>query len=186
MTTAVKISVTRMGFSKLSFFTFRRETSRSYLSGLMAWLALPPMMRRFMEKSASWVRIPARIAGMPMTVWNRPVTAPAIMPAINAQSMATQTLTPWVMRMMQTAPPVHMVPSTVRSARSSTLNVMYTPMAIRPQIRPWASAPGRALSREGKKFTVDSSCFLSSKSQTDAKGGKGVSFPARGFLRGAA
>ena len=44
---------------------YRRETSRSYLSGLMAWLALPPMMRRFMEKSASWVRIPARIAGMP-------------------------------------------------------------------------------------------------------------------------
>ena len=104
--------------------TLRRETSRLYLSGLMAWLALPPMIRRLMENRASWVRMPARMAGMPMTVCRMPVMAPASRPATKAHSRATQTLTPWVMSMMHTAPPVHIVPSTVRSARSSTLKVM--------------------------------------------------------------
>ena len=31
-------------------------------------------MRKLTEYSASWVKIPARIAGMPQAVWNRPVT----------------------------------------------------------------------------------------------------------------
>ena len=75
------------------------------------------------------------------------------MPAMNAHSSATQTLTPLVISMMHTAPPVAMVPSTVRSARSSTRNVMNTPIAIRPQIKPCAAAPGSADSRLEKNST---------------------------------
>ena len=79
------------------------------------------MMRRLMEYRASWVKIPARMAGMPHAVWNRPVISPATIPAQNAPSRATHTLAPAIVSMMKVAPPVHMVPSTVRSATSSTL-----------------------------------------------------------------
>ena len=68
MITAVKIRATKMGLSRANCRTSRRETSRSKLLGLMAWLALSSMMRRLMEYSASWDRIPARMAGMPMAV----------------------------------------------------------------------------------------------------------------------
>ena len=53
---------------------------------------------------------------MPMQVCSRPVTIPASMPASTAHSSATQVFTPCIISMMQTAPPVAMVPSTVRSA----------------------------------------------------------------------
>ena len=89
------------------------------MSTLMAWLDLP-MILRLMLHSASWVRMPARIGWMPMKVWKMPVTKPASSPAPVAARMATQTLQPASMHMMQTAPPVHSVPSTVRSAMSST------------------------------------------------------------------
>ena len=47
------------------------------------------MIRRLMEYRASWVRIPARMAGMPHCVWNRPVTKPASIPARKAHSNAS-------------------------------------------------------------------------------------------------
>ncbi len=53
---------------------------------------------------------------MPIAVWNRPVMRPASMPAMMAHRSAMNTFTPFIMSMMQTAPPVAMVPSTVRSA----------------------------------------------------------------------
>ena len=121
---------------------------------MIATFALLPMMRRLMENSASCVRMPARMAGMPMKVCRMPVTRPASMPARNAHSSAIQRLTPCVMRTRQTAPPVAMVPSTVRSARSSTLKVMYTPMAMRPQMSPCATAPGSEASRLEKNSTL--------------------------------
>ena len=57
----------------------------------------------------------------------------------------TVVVKPLIIIITQTAPPVHMVPSTVRSAMSRTRNVRYTPIAIIPQIRPWAAAPGSAM-----------------------------------------
>ena len=98
--------------------TYRWETSRSYLSTLMGRLALPPIIRRFTEYRASWVRIPARMAGMPQRVWKRPVTRPASMPARKAHSRAIQGLQPRRISMTHRAPPVARVPSTVRSATS--------------------------------------------------------------------
>ena len=86
-----------------------------YFVTLTAWLALPCMMVRLMEYSDSCVRMPARMGGMPMAVWNRPVARPASMPAMMAQSSAIQTFTPCIISMMHTAPPVAIVPSTVRS-----------------------------------------------------------------------
>ena len=79
------------------------------------------MMTRLIEYSDSWVRMPDRIPGMPIAVWNRPVTRPASMPAMIAHSSAIQTLTPAIISMMHTAPPVAMVPSTVRSEKFRTL-----------------------------------------------------------------
>ena len=85
------------------------------------------------------------MAGIPIAVWKMPVTRPAIIPARTAQIRATQRFAPLSIIMTQTAPPVAIVPSTVRSAISKTLYVRYTPIAITPQIRPWAMAPGSAL-----------------------------------------
>ena len=97
--------------------TQRREMSRPYLSTLMDWLALP-MIFRLMEYSASWVRIPARMAGMPIKVCSRPVTRPVARPASTATSNAAQTFMPESRHMTHTAPPVPKLPSTVRSATS--------------------------------------------------------------------
>ena len=68
-----------------------------------------------MEYSASWVRMPARIAGMAQRVCSRPVISPASIPASTAHSRATQGLHPARMSMTHTAPPVAREPSTVRS-----------------------------------------------------------------------
>ena len=133
--------------------TFRRDTSMFlYLLMLMGTFAREPRsvpipwIRRLMEYSASCVRIPERMAGIPIPVWKTPVTAPAAMPTRKAINTASQGWTPLVIRMAATAPPVAMEPSTVRSAISRMRKVMYTPMAMMPQIRPWATAPGSWLS----------------------------------------
>lgn len=89
--------------------------------GRVAWVpvAVPqPMMRRLTEYSASWVRIPARMAGIPHRVWSRPVTSPASIPARMAHRVAIQMLTPLRAGSTQAAPPVAREPSTVRSATS--------------------------------------------------------------------
>ena len=151
--TQVIRSISQMGLSRVNLPTFRRDTSMFlYLLMLMGTLAREPRsvpipwIRRLTEYRASWVRIPARMAGMPMDVWKTPVTAPASMPTASAMSVASQGLTPLVIRMAATAPPVAKEPSTVRSAMSRIRKVIYTPMAIMPQIRPWATAPGSWLS----------------------------------------
>ena len=53
-----------------------------------------------------------------------------------------------------TSLPVAMEPSTVRSATSRIRKVMYTPMAITPQIMPCAMAPGMELSSAEMKLIV--------------------------------
>ena len=56
---------------------------------------------------------------MPQAVWNRPVTSPASIPARNAPSSASRHRRPrHGQHDAQAAPPVAMVPSTVRSATS--------------------------------------------------------------------
>ena len=79
------------------------------------------MIARLMEYRLSWVRMPANMGGIPMAVWNTPVSSPASIPAMTAHSSATHTFTPFSISITHTAPPVAMLPSTVRSARSSTL-----------------------------------------------------------------
>ena len=126
----------RIGLLSTSERALREDTSTLYLLTLSATFALLPRMRRFTEYSASWVRIPDRIAGMPKNVWNVPVTRPQSMPTTKAASNAAQTFQPLMIRIAATAPPVAMEPSTVRSDTSRIRYVMYTPIAIRPQIRP--------------------------------------------------
>ena len=105
------------GLCRANSLTQRREISRSYLSTLMDWLDLP-MIFRLTEYRASWVRIPARIAGMPMKVCSNPVTRPQARPAMKARIRAVQTFWPVSRAMTQTAPPVPNELSTVRSATS--------------------------------------------------------------------
>ena len=69
---------------------------------------------------------------------------PARSPATVAAIRASHTGTPFTISIAQTIAPVQIEPSTVRSAISNILNVMYTPIAIMPQISPWATAPGKA------------------------------------------
>ena len=76
------------------------------------------MILRLMEYSESWVRIPARIAGIPIKVCRMPVTKPASKPANSAMNSETQTFWPDSRHMTHTAPPVPKEPSTVRSATS--------------------------------------------------------------------
>ena len=51
---------------------------------------------------------------------------------------------PFIISIADTAPPVQKLLSTVKSAKSNTLNVIKTPIAIIPQRIPWAIAPGQA------------------------------------------
>ena len=124
MSTTVNTTSRGRGLSIPTVRTYRWDTSRSYLSTPTAWFALLPMIRRLMEYRDSWVRMPARMAGMPHFVWNRPVTKPASIPARNAHSRAAQALTPARISMTATAPPVAREPSTVKSATSRIRNVM--------------------------------------------------------------
>ena len=125
MTTAVMMARGIRGLDRSTLRTNREESSRWSLSTLRARVALVvavsspmAMMRRLMEYRASWVRMPARMAGMPQAVWSRPVTRPASMPARMAITMAAQGFQPMVMHTAHTAPPVVSEPSTVRSAMS--------------------------------------------------------------------
>ena len=95
-------------------------SSTSMLRAGRAWFALPRIFR-FTDQSTIWVRIPARMGGMPSSTWSRPVTVPASRPASTAHSMAIHGLWPASSSMVHTAAPVQREPSTVRSAISRTL-----------------------------------------------------------------
>ena len=87
---------------------------------MVARLLLPKMVR-FTEYRISWVKIPARIAGIPNAVWKSPVTTPVNTPARNAINTAGITGHPPAISTAQTQPPVQIEPSTVKSAMSSIL-----------------------------------------------------------------
>ena len=84
------------------------------------------------------------MSGIPRTVCSTPVISPASIPATNATATAATGFHPFKISITVTTPPVAMVPSTVRSAKSSILKVKNTPIAIIPQISPWATEPGNA------------------------------------------
>ena len=85
---------------------------------------------------------------MPNTVCNTPVINPAIIPARNASATATTGGYPARIAITATAPPVAIVPSTVRSAKFKILYVMYTPIDMIPHINPCETSPGSALTRD--------------------------------------
>lgn len=62
--------------------------------------------------------MPDRMAGIPIHVWNTPVTKPVSIPTTNAATSAAHALQPLMMSTAATAPPVAMEPSTVKSATS--------------------------------------------------------------------
>ena len=80
-----------------------------------------PIIRKLMEYSASWVKMPARMGGIPILVCRIAVTKPANAPAQKAATIAIATGTPLTIRRAATAPPVQMEPSTVKSEKSSSL-----------------------------------------------------------------
>ena len=102
----------------------REESTRLNLSTLTALFAAIPMICRFTEYRANWVRMPERMAGIPSLVWSIPVQKPASRPAISATSRAAQAGHPAKMSMTVHAPPVVKEPSTVRSATSSSRKVI--------------------------------------------------------------
>ena len=129
----------------------RREKTVSLLS--RGTLDLP-MMRRLTDQSAIWVRIPARIAGMSKTVWRKPVTAPASMPAAMPASRATMgSQLKLTTRTAHTHPPRAKLPSTVRSAMSSSLNVTKTPRTMMPHRMPCDAAPESASTIVSSSYT---------------------------------
>ena len=83
-----------------------------------------PMMRILMEYRAIMVRIPAKIPGISSLVCKKPVMKPQTMPAASANKRERKGFIPWEIKIAVTAPPVAKLPSTVRSAKSSTLKVM--------------------------------------------------------------
>ena len=76
-----------------------------------------------------------------------PVTAPARRPAPTARTVATTGFTPFMISMAHVQPPSAKLPSTVRSAISRSLYVIYTPRAIIPQSIPCPVAPRRDVKR---------------------------------------
>ena len=89
-----------------------------------------------------------------ISIRKNPVTKPAARPAIKAKNRATNTFTPLIRRIEHTAAPVQKEPSTVKSAISKILKVMYTPTAIIPHIKPCATAPGIALIRSMINYSL--------------------------------
>ena len=77
------------------------------------------MMFKLMEYREIWVKMLARMPGMPRAVCRMPVMKPATMPARKAKISAAHGLIPPRISMTATAPPVAREPSTVRSAKSN-------------------------------------------------------------------
>ena len=81
------------------------------------------MIRRFTEYRAIIVRMPAKRAGIFSLVVRSPVMTPASIPAIAAKKIAVNGSLPLTSIEAATAAPRGKLPSTVRSAISSTRNV---------------------------------------------------------------
>ncbi len=149
-----------IGFLSDSSLTYLDDTSKLYLSTLTGRFDLEnelvpyPIICKLIEYSANWVRIPARIAGIPNFVINSPVSSPDNIPTTMALNNANHIGRPLTNMMTHMAPPVQSDPSTVKSATSSILYVTYTPIAIMPQIRPWDIADGNEFNSPVKNVII--------------------------------
>ena len=101
-------------------------------------LALP-IMRRLTEYKAIIVKIPANRAGIFILVCKMPVIIPASIPAMQAPKSAARGPKPATIMEAAVAAPSGKLPSTVKSAISSTRNVTYTPRAINAHSKPCAT-----------------------------------------------
>ena len=88
---------------------------------LIEILAFPLAILRFTLQRANWVKIPAKIAGIPYNVCNKPVTNPHNIPTKKAIRIARKKFTPLVISTAATIPPLAKLPSTVKSGISSIL-----------------------------------------------------------------
>lgn len=120
------------------------ENKTEDVRALIPRLALP-IIFKLIDHNESWVKIPAKIGGIPKKVCKRPVNKPARIPATTPNSIPNQKLPPLKIITAHTAPPVANDPSTVRSGISSTLYEMKTPNAMMLQIAPSITAPGSEL-----------------------------------------
>lgn len=77
-----------------------------------------------MEYKASIVKIPDKIGGILNTVLNEPVITPDAIPARVAINKLVNGSNPTVIKIALTQPPSAKLPSTVRSAKSSSLYVI--------------------------------------------------------------
>ena len=91
---------------------------------LTDWFDLSDMIRRLMDQREIWVRIPARIAGIPKKVCKTPVTAPATPPANAPHTRASVGSSPASIIVAHTQPPSAKAPSVVISAIFKSLKVM--------------------------------------------------------------
>ena len=87
-------------------------------------MALSCMTRRLIEYSAVMVRIPARIPGIFIFVFKKPVINPQSIPPISEKINVRKGFIPLSVRMAEIAPPVANEPSTVRSGKSRIRKVM--------------------------------------------------------------
>lgn len=99
--------------------------------------ALDFAINKFTDVKPVNVIMPAKIGGILSFVFKTPVTIPAIAPAHNATKQAKMgSAPPSLIKTALTIPPKVNPPSHVKSAKSSNLKDMYTPIVKTAQIRP--------------------------------------------------
>jgi len=99
-----------------------------------------PMIRKLTEYSAVMTRIPASRPWTPIRVCSRPVSIPAAHPAAAPAKVAHIGWISAVRRTAATAAPRAKEPSVVRSLKSNSRNVMYTPSTIKARKIPMVAA----------------------------------------------
>ncbi len=91
-----------------------------------------PIIIRLIEYSATMDRIPERSLFIFSLVLRIPVSRPASTPPPTASKVARNGSPPRNMKIAAIAPPSGKLPSTVRSGKSRTLKVKYTPSTKKP------------------------------------------------------
>ncbi|CRZ42103.1 Uncharacterised protein [Vibrio cholerae] len=101
-------------------------------------------MRMLMENAAIMVKIEAKRCKIPHRTLRKAVTQPVAAPARMANPVATHGLIPATIAVAATAAPIGKLPSTLKSGKSSTRKVKYTPKATKPYNKPSSKAPKKA------------------------------------------
>ena len=107
-----------LGEQLLPVMKYMVTTGSLTVNGLKAIVSI------LIEYKAIIVRIPANIPGICNFVFKKPVANPAKEPAKNAKNKVIKGFIPLEMSIALTAPPNAKLPSTVKSGKSNTLNVI--------------------------------------------------------------